>query len=122
MPCHRSTVDSARDEQEILAHIANVVIEAYAIESALARAEKLAQTDNSRSALAADVVRVYASDAADRVTHDGKQVLNAITTRSVLPEALERVYAALLERKGVDTVCARRGIGDAAIQAGRYPF
>lgn len=113
---------SARDEQEILAHIANVVIESYAIESALARAEKLAQTDSSRSALAADVVRVYASDAADRVTHDGKQVLNAITSRSVRPEALERAYAALLERKGVDTVCARRGIGDAAIQAGRYPF
>src|SRR5205085_7524598 len=34
--------DGLKDEQEVLGHIADVIIEVYAIESALARAEKIA--------------------------------------------------------------------------------
>src|SRR5262245_14705926 len=80
--------DEVKDEQEVLAHIANMIIESYAIESGLARAEKLASRGHALSAVAADIVRVYTSDAGDRVAHAGKQILNAIAARSDRVEAL----------------------------------
>ena len=72
--------------------------------------------------LAADVVRIYAGDAADRIAHDAKQIVNAMATRFDRNEALDKARTAVLEHKGIDAVAARRRIGDAAIQAGRYPF
>ena len=62
--------DDVRDEQEVLGQIADVVIEAYAVESAAARAEKLRATRGADAAdPALDSVRVYVTDAADRVVH-----------------------------------------------------
>ena len=113
---------AAREEQELLAHIANIVIEIYATESAVARAEKLSRRNSESGELAADVVRIYAGDAADRIAHDAKQIVNAMATRVDRNEALDKAWAAVLEHKGIDSVAARRRIGDAAIQAGRYPF
>ncbi len=114
--------EAARHEQELLAHIANIVVEIYAVESALGRAEKLARADSSGHGLAADAARVYASDAADRIGHDGKQIVNAIAARSDRVDALRAECAAIREQQGIDTVSARRRIGDAAVQAGRYPL
>ena len=113
---------AAREEQELLAHIANIVIEIYATESAVARAEKLSRRNSESGELAADVVRIYAGDAADRIAHDAKQIVNAMATRVDRNEALDEARTAVLEHKGIDSVAARRRIGDAAIQAGRYPF
>jgi alkylation response protein AidB-like acyl-CoA dehydrogenase len=114
--------DDVKDEQEVLAHVANMIIESYAMESGIARAEKLAARDHSLAGVAADIVRVYTSDAADRVAHAGKQVLNAIATRSDRREALAMDLADVARHPGCDTVATRRRIGDAAIAASRYPF
>jgi alkylation response protein AidB-like acyl-CoA dehydrogenase len=113
---------AARDEQEVLAHIANIVIEIYAIESALGRAAKLARRDGAHGELAAEIVRVYASDGADRIAHDGKQILNAVETGSDRTGTLRAAWDAVVGHPGVDTVAGRRRIADAAIEAGRYPF
>ncbi len=114
--------EHVREEQEVLAHAANVIIEAYAIESAIGRAEKLAKADSDRAPLALDVARVYASDAADRITHAGKQIVNAIAAHVQDPEPLLKALSATGSHRGTDTVAARRRIGDAAIAAARYPF
>ncbi|HXG90706.1 MAG TPA: acyl-CoA dehydrogenase family protein [Vicinamibacterales bacterium] len=114
--------DTVKDEQEMMAHAANIIIEVYATESAVARAEKMALAGSSRASLAADVARVYASDAADRIAHAAKQVINAIDAAGAHPDAIS---AALLEvscHRGTDTIASRRRIGAAAIEAGRYPF
>jgi alkylation response protein AidB-like acyl-CoA dehydrogenase len=113
---------SLRDEQEILAHAANIIIESYAIECALGRAEKLARGGGERGPMAADVARVYTSDAMDRVAHAGKQIVNALTGRTDRIDQLKSAVARVREHGGTDTVSARRRIGDAAIAAGRYPF
>ena len=47
------------------------------------------KADSDRGALAADVARVYASDAADRVAHAGKQIVNALGARLAQPETLD---------------------------------
>ena len=113
--------ENVREEQEVLAHAANIIIEVYAIESAAGRAEKLAQASD-RGAVAADVVRVYASDAADRIAHAGKQIVNAVAERLAQPDTLTDAVHAVASHRGIDTIAARRRIGDAAIVATRYPF
>jgi len=113
---------AARDEQELLAHIANIVIEIYAIESALGRAERLERRNSSRAGLAVDAVRVFAGDAANRIAHEARQIANAIAAGSDRAGPLRSACAALAERAGIDTVAARRRIGDAAIETDRYPF
>jgi alkylation response protein AidB-like acyl-CoA dehydrogenase len=113
---------AARDEQELLAHIANIVIDIYAIESALGRAERLERRNSSRAGLAVDAVRVFAGDAANRIAHEARQIANAIAAGSDRAGPLRSACAALAERAGIDTVAARRRIGDAAIETDRYPF
>ena len=114
--------ETVRDEQEVLAQVANIVIEVYAIESAAGRAEKLAKSGSGRAPLAADVVQVYASDAADQLLHAAKTIVNALSSHSDNADTVREAMSAVATHRGVDTVAARRRIGDAAIEAGRYPF
>jgi alkylation response protein AidB-like acyl-CoA dehydrogenase len=113
---------SVRDEQEILAHTANIVIESYAIESALGRAEKMLRAGGDRGPIAAEAARVYTSDAMDRVAHAGKQILHAVSGRTDRVNQYEAALARVRDHRGMDTVAARRLIGDAVIAAGRYLF
>jgi len=113
---------SIRDEQEVLALVANIIIDIYALESAIGRAEKMAQIGHGRATVAADITRVYASDAANRIVHAARQIINAVAPRADRPEELRAITASLSNYPGTDTVAARRRIGDAAIAAGLYPF
>jgi hypothetical protein len=111
-----------RDEQEVLAHAANIVIDVYAAESAAGRAERLGRAASRHAPLAADAASVYLSDAADRMAHAGKQIVNAIAARGPRPDDVAAAAAALAGHPGVDTVGARRRIGDAVLANGRYPW
>jgi alkylation response protein AidB-like acyl-CoA dehydrogenase len=112
--------DAVKDEQEVLACIADVVIEAYAIESAVARAAKLARARHVRAEVAADMTRVYASDAADRVAHLARQVVRALPDSAAAP--LGSALTPILGHPGVNVVAARRRISDAVVAEGRYPL
>jgi alkylation response protein AidB-like acyl-CoA dehydrogenase len=107
------------EHQEILAHIANVIIEGYAIESALARTAKLTAAGSELAALAADMTAVFMSDAADRIVHAAKQVARALDDRDA---AIRERIAPIAAHPGVDTVAARRRIADVILQAGQHPL
>src|SRR3954471_4153513 len=77
--------DALKDEQEVLAQIADVIIEAYAVESAIARAEKMASNGDNRASLAADIAAVYTNDASDRVAAASRQVVAALEARGADP-------------------------------------
>ena len=113
---------AVRDQQEVLAHAADVILECYAIESALGRAEKMTARGSERAAIAVDIVRVYTSDAIDRVVHAGKQIVNALAGQGEAIEPLSAALARVREHPGTDTVSARRRIADLAIAQSRYPF
>ena len=113
--------NTVKDEQELLAHVSNIVIDVYAIESGLARTEKIAARGGELGPVAMDAVRVFASDAADRIMHAGKQVVRALVGAGRGSGAGELI-AAVAAHPGVDTVAARRRIADAVIRAGRHPF
>jgi alkylation response protein AidB-like acyl-CoA dehydrogenase len=118
-----STADAfgerVRDQQEILSHIADVIIEGYAIESALARTEKLAAARSDLAALAADMTSVFVADSADRVVHSAKQVAAALLTHGT---AVRERIAPIAAHPGVDSVAARRRIADAVLAAGGHPL
>jgi len=107
-----------QNQQEVLAHIADVAIEVYALESSILRTEKLpAKHNDDQLDSASDITRVYASDAADRMEHSIRQVQAALDGENSLGLAgAERLASAL----AYDTVAARRRIADAIIKAGRY--
>jgi len=114
--------EALKDEQEVLAHIADMVIEVYAVESALARTEKLARTRAEQASLGRHMTAVYASDAADRIAHSGKQVVAALTARGADAPGLAEAVQAIAIQPAADTVAARRQIAQAVIETGRYPL
>jgi alkylation response protein AidB-like acyl-CoA dehydrogenase len=113
--------DTLKDEQEVLAQVADVIIETYATESGVARAEKMASKGDGRAGLAADIAAVYVNDAADRVAAASRQVVAALNARGVdasLAAGVQRLAA----YAGIDAIAARRRIADAVIAAGKYPL
>ncbi len=109
-----------KDEQEVMAHVANVFIEQYAVDSAVARAEKLAASGAGSAALAADLAGIYASDAADRVAHAGKQVVAALRGVGFDAPALAEAVQKIAARPSADTVTARRRVAAHVNSTGRY--
>jgi len=109
-------------EQEILGHIADAAMETYALESALLRTKKLVAAKGERNCPAPiDIVRVYASDVADRVRHSGKQIIAALSADGD-PGVLSELVAQIAGYPAFNTVAARRRIADVVVKAGRYPF
>ena len=110
-----------KDAQEVQAQIADIIIEVYAIESGLARAERMATKGDGRASLAADAARVYEGEAADRIAAAAKQVVAALTARGA-DASLAPTVQQLTAYTPVDPIAARRRIADAVIAAGKHPF
>lgn len=108
------------EEQEIVGLLADILIEIYAMESALLRSEKLVKSRGVQEAfLAVEMSRVYANDAAERVAESARNLA------AVIAEGDERapIWAAfgrLAPEHPINTVAARRRIADALIEANRY--
>lgn len=67
-----------KDQQGVLADVADITIETFACESALLRAQKKAARDGEAAAEPmADMVRLYTNDAMERVATLGRNVLGA---------------------------------------------
>ncbi|PYR52653.1 MAG: acyl-CoA dehydrogenase [Acidobacteria bacterium] len=113
--------DGLKEEQEVLAQIADIVIETYATESALARAEKMAARGDGRASLATDIAQAYTNEAADRVAVATRQVVAALNTRGADPSFAAGVWR-LTAHAGVDGIAALRRIANAVIEAGKYPL
>ena len=120
--------ETLREAQEIQAEIADILIEVYASESAVARAEKMTEkmTDRTsadhRAALAADIVRVYVEGSAGRIAQSAKRVIAALASRGSAGQDLADHAWRLAPYPGIDTIAATRRVADAVIAAERFPF
>jgi len=113
--------DGFKDAQEVQAQIADIIIETYAAESGVARAEKMAARNDSRAALAVDAVKVYTSDAADKIGSASRQTVAALVARGA-DASLSKTIPCLTYHEPFDTIAARRRVAEAVIQAGKHPF
>jgi alkylation response protein AidB-like acyl-CoA dehydrogenase len=109
------------DQQEVLMHVADMLMDVFAAESAVLRADAVSQTDATRAALHVDAARVFVSDAAMRIDASGRQGLAAMvegdTLRTMLA-ALKRLFKTM----PVNTAALRRTIADKTLERGGYPF
>jgi ribosomal protein L5 len=110
------------EEQEILGSISDIVIEVFAMESALLRAMKtIEKVGDDKSQIQKAMVKVYVNDAFDRVERFAKHALAAIAEGDTLRTQLSALKK-LTRFTPVNTVALRREIADFVIKVGRYPF
>jgi alkylation response protein AidB-like acyl-CoA dehydrogenase len=110
------------EEQEVLIGASNIIMDVFAMESAILRAQKLAASQGEeQSAPYLDMVRVFCNDAVERVEAEAKNTLAAVAEGDEL-----RTLLAALKRftksTPVNTVAARRRLADAMIKANRYVY
>jgi len=110
------------EEQELIGALSNMVMEIYAMESCLLRAQKAAAAKGeSATKIMIDAARVFIAEAAERVEHETKRAVTAVNEGDMLTTQMA-VLKRFGKRAPVDTIALRRGVA-AAIQAqDRYPF
>jgi alkylation response protein AidB-like acyl-CoA dehydrogenase len=107
------------DQQEVLGYIADILIDAYASESATVRARQVTKSGHRAADLHRAAARAFVSGAALRIDAAAKEALAATAegdTLRTLLAALRRV----LKVTPVNTVSLRRMLADAAVAQGRY--
>jgi len=110
------------DQQEILMGIADIIMDTYAMESAILRTQKLAASDGEVAAARyIDITRVFCNDAVERIEARAKNTLAAMSEGDDL-----RTLLAALRRftklTPMNTVAARQRIADVVIQANKYVY
>lgn len=107
-------------EQEIIAYIADMIIEIFAMESALLRAQKkVAKDGEEKAALHVAATRIYVNDTLPRIDFWAKQILAAISEGEELRTQLMGIKK-LAKYTPVNTVALRRQLAENAIPAARY--
>lgn len=110
------------DEQEIVAVISNLVMDVYAMESALLRTLK--KVDRSGAGACENEVaatRAFIYSTVDDMESEGRRALSRIVEGDTLRTQLT-VLRRFLRRNPPDTIGLRRSIAGRAIELGRYPF
>jgi alkylation response protein AidB-like acyl-CoA dehydrogenase len=110
------------DEQELVAALSNIVMEIYAMESSLLRAQKAANAKGQAAAQPMiDAARAFISDAAERVEHEAKRAIAALHEGDMLTTQMS-VLKRFAKRAPVDTIALRRNVARAVQSQDRYPF
>jgi alkylation response protein AidB-like acyl-CoA dehydrogenase len=110
------------EEQELIGALANIVMEIYAMESGLLRAQKAAASKGeAAAAVMIDAARVFIADAAERVDHEAKRAISAVHEGDMLMTQMA-VLKRFGKRPAVDTIALRRRIAAAVQAQDRYPF
>jgi alkylation response protein AidB-like acyl-CoA dehydrogenase len=109
------------DEQEVMASLANIVMDVYGMESCLRRAQKASAAKSSIAGLMGDATRAFIYDAMDRVEKDARIALAACADGDTLTTHLA-VLRRFAKHAPVNTIAIRRRIADAVLAQDRYPF
>jgi alkylation response protein AidB-like acyl-CoA dehydrogenase len=110
------------DEQELIGALANMVMEIYAMESSVLRAQKAAATKGeAATSVMMDAARVFIADAAERVEHEAKRAIAAVNESDMLTTQMA-VLKRFGKRSAVDTIALRRRVAAAVQSQDRYPF
>jgi alkylation response protein AidB-like acyl-CoA dehydrogenase len=110
------------DQQEILLGIADIIMDTYAMESAILRAQKLAAAQGEGAAARfLDMTQVFCNDAVQRIESRAKNTLAAMTEG----DELRTLLAALrrfTKQTPMNTVAARQRIADVMIEANKWAY
>ncbi|WP_111668861.1 acyl-CoA dehydrogenase family protein [Algoriphagus litoralis] len=114
--------DRIEDEQEVMMNLADLMIEIYAVESAILRTEKLVSIKGEEACTNQIAMsQVYLAEAIEKINAAAKEAIAAFTKadeQKVMLMGLKRYTKAEL----VNTKVLRRQIADYMIAQGKYPF
>jgi alkylation response protein AidB-like acyl-CoA dehydrogenase len=113
--------DKLADHQEVVASLANIVMNVYAIESALRRAQKAASTRSAVSSAMADATRAFVYDAIDDIEKDARTALAGTENGDTLATLLAALRR-FAKHAPIDTIALRRRVAEAVLAQDRYPF
>ena len=110
------------DQQEILMGIADIIMDTYAMETAILRARKLAASESESAAERyLDMTRVFCNDAVQRIESRAKNTLAGMSEGDEL-----RTLLAALRRftklQPMNTIAARQRIADDLIAANKWIY
>jgi alkylation response protein AidB-like acyl-CoA dehydrogenase len=110
------------EQQEVLIGIADIVIDIFAMETAVLRARKMAATKGEEaSARYLDMACVFCNDAIERIETSAKNTLAAMSEGDEL-RTLLAVLRRFTKHTPINTVAARQRIADVLIKANKYAY
>ncbi|MBI1751191.1 MAG: acyl-CoA dehydrogenase family protein [Acidobacteria bacterium] len=109
------------ENQEAAAHISNLLIEIYAMESAAVRAQKLAAASHRWAGLARDLAMVYAQEAWNRVQSEARMLAGELAEGEVLETLMAGLLAMQAPAPAPMSVLRHR-IAQVLVEQGRYPL
>ena len=113
------------DEQEVMGAIADMIIEVFAMESAILRAEKIVAGQESEgqgseaSAIPVAMARLYADKAMSTIELSARKVIAAVAEGDILRTQLT-ILRRLSKHDSADTISLRRQVARHFVQAGKY--
>ncbi len=108
------------NQQEILMNAADVIIEAYQMETAILRAQKMAEKGDASGQI--DMAAVFCNDAIQRVEAKAKNTIAAMTEGDEGKMLLVALKRFTKNNAPVNTIAARQRIADTLIAANKYIF
>jgi alkylation response protein AidB-like acyl-CoA dehydrogenase len=113
-------MQAIQDQQEIMGAIADMTIETYAMESAVLRAQKIAETKGeAAAALPIAMTRVYLTQAMEKVESAAKKVIAAVADGDMLRTQLA-ILRRLAKYEPFNTIELRQRIAQKVIERGKY--
>lgn len=107
-------------EQEALANLADMMIDIYALESALLRTKKQIQrTSEEKAACMIEMTQVFAYEAMQRIEALAKEILASVESGDMLRMQMS-VLKKLTRSNPADTVALKRSIAERVVTSERY--
>ncbi len=113
-------MQAIQDQQEVMGAIADMVIQTYAMESAVLRAQKIAGSKGeTAAALPVAMTRVYLSQAMETIEASAKKIIAAVAEGDVLRTQLA-ILRRLAKHEPFNTIELRQLIAQKTIERGKY--
>jgi len=113
-------MQAIQDQQEVMGAIADMVIEIYAMESALLRAEKITtKSGEASAALAVAMTRLYLSQAMEKIEAAARKIIAAVAEGDMLRTQLA-ILRRLAKHDPYNTIELRQQVAQRVIEQGKY--
>jgi alkylation response protein AidB-like acyl-CoA dehydrogenase len=110
-----------QDQQEILLNAADIIMDAYQMETAILRAKKVTEKSGEDAAgRYVDMAGVFCSDAIQRIEMKARNTIAAMSQGDEMRMLLTALKRFTKNNSPINTVAARRRIADTLIQANTY--
>ena len=111
------------DQQEVLLNCADIIMEAYQMETAVLRAKKFADKNGEEAAgRYVDMASVYCNDAIQRVEMKARNTLAAIAEGDEARTLIVALKRFTKNNSPINTIAARQRIANILIEANTYVF